>query len=409
MAKLPKIEITENEELRKLMAYEFYHDSGTKSFDPSQCNKYLKRLKDYQKSILRKSNIDELTSFVVFGDGVIEQKMGDDENGTYVYDDNYEINSIIPKINSINKAGSCKCGNIETITAAQAVDKTLNLDIDILPNASFAIFRKLRRNIELVFYTRFFVINYYMLQDCGIVSRYFVKELTVLLDKGGLTDEEEEQKKKLKESIFKCMQKIFTVFCSCGVSSLSSECFNYGGPEPQLERVGVTTDKTFKYYLSNMSIDPDYKMPYISIVDNARNPVGWMKGGGSEWNTIHGTLSTKGCWMIFKNDTYYYYTDHEGNKFNKNYTYYEFLRHFAGIQYNAKDASIKFPPLDGKGFNSWDPDIPITWGANIANKTFGQGMPWTSLFFFKRIDRFTPEDGDEEEFIFKKKNKFRLR
>jgi len=387
MAKLPNIVITENEDLRKLMAYEFYHDSGTKLFDPSQCEKYLNRLTRNQKFILSKSNIDELTSFVVFGDGVIEQKMG----GSYVYDDDYKTDHITPKINSINTVGSCKCGRIETITAAQAVADTLNLDIEILPNASFAIFhRKSRRNVELLFYTRFFVINYYMLNNCAIVSRYLVKELNVLLDKPSLTDEEKEQKKKLKENIFKCMQKVYTVFCSCS---------NYPAPEgsePQLKKIGLKSQKKFKYYLSNTSIDSGTDVPYISIVDNSRNPIWWMQGG-SEWNTIHGTLFTKGCWMIFRNFTYDYDTGGAGTK--KNYSYYEFLRLFAGMQYNLKNNLITFPEIKDRAHNSWDHTIPITWEPNIAGKPCGSGTPWASLFFFKRIDTFTPEDGDDDKFV----------
>lgn len=393
MTKIPDITPTEDSELQTLMAYEFYRESD-KKYDPAQLEKYIDRLTRGQKAILGESDLNELTSFVVFGDGFIERKIG----GTYVFQDDpdYVRDFITPKINDIStRGGHVRCKNIASITADEAVEDTLNLEIDILPNASFAIFNKIsRRQVELLFYTRFFVINYYMLQDCAIVARFFVKQLNTLLEQPSLTAADEIRKEELKEKIRKCMQKIYTVYCSC--SRFSSRRDAPEGLEPSLgTKVGLRSQRRFKYYLSNTSIDPGSEIPYISIVDRDRNPIWWMRGG-SEWNTIHGTLSTRGCWMIFSNETWNYGTGTDIN--NENYTYYEFLRLFAGIEYNSKDPTIKFKELKDRDKNAWDPSLPLTWKNNYVGNACGPSKPWSSLFFFNRMDQFTSDSGDGGKF-----------
>ena len=82
MISLPIITITEHPILRNLMVYEFYSEDD-KSFDPTQLEKYINRLTRNQKAILSESKINELTSFLVYGDGFIERPIG----GSYVYDD----------------------------------------------------------------------------------------------------------------------------------------------------------------------------------------------------------------------------------------------------------------------------------------------------------------------------------
>lgn len=389
MPRLPTITVTDHPLLIRLLAYEFYNESD-KSFDSSQLEKYINRLTRNQKYILNKSKINEITSFVVYGDGFIERPIG----ASYVYDDNYESEHITPKINEITTNGICKCGRIATITAAEAVANTLNLDIDILPNASFAIFnKKSNKQVELLFYTRFFVINYYMLDNCAIVTRFLVKQLNLLLEQQNLTTTQETEKEELEQKIFKCMMKIYTVVCSCS---------NYPAPaglEPTLIKEGLKSQKIFKYYLSNNTIDQDSEVPYISIVDELNNPIWWMRGG-SEWNTIHGTLDTKGCWMIFQNNTWNY--DNDGDSEKENYTYFEFLRLFAGMQYNYKNPSITFPQLKDLDKNDWDASTPLTsnnWLPNLVGNICGPGIRWSSLFFFKRIDHFTSGVGDDKEFL----------
>ena len=80
--------------------------------------------------------------------------------------------------------------------------------------------------------------------------------------------------------------------------------------------------------------------------------------------------------MIFRN---YLWED----KQSESETYFEFLKLFAGLQY----------------------DEPQTkrWSKNIFNRTFGSGKPWTSVYFFaSKDDNFTPYPApDDKNYKFK--------
>jgi hypothetical protein len=346
MAKDPKIELTTRDKLERLMSYEFFKE-GDKSFDPSEPQKYVERLTKGQKHLLAISRPRELTAFIVFGDGSFDQKIG----GGFVWDDEQETLD--------TKKDQLRCRDLPPTSTNDAVQNSLYLDIDIRPNASFALFYKHQnRKIELALYTRFFVINYSHKVPCAIIARKLIKFLD---DNPQLKDTEQET---IKQNVFKAMSKMWIVCCSCG----GCRCPRPANVrKPNLEKKG--SPPKYKYYLKNTGEGGG--IPYIWLVDRQGKPLWWMRGRRGHWNTIHGTLPTKGCWMIFRN---YKWNDEQ----SKNDAYFEFLRLFAGLH--------------------WSSEEPLHWTPNVFGNSCGPGKRWTSVYFFRRKHRFTPEPGDAKPF-----------
>ncbi len=413
MAKI-KIELTKLEDPRTLMSYEFF-DTRDKTFDPSEAEKYLKRLTDGQKFLLEKSNKGGLTAFIVFGDGSFDRKIGakfitDPWQETIDYDKD--------EFSCLGKHGK----GLPVIKTDEAKSKKLwtgDEGVEIRPNSSFALFYRYKRRprrIDLVCYTRFFVINYSYQLTCAIIARKLIADLDAH------PHWHADKKKDIKKKIIKAMSQMWIVRCCCNVDPkcLLGQCVNMremkktyrvndekkgwefacscgdGDPLvrsskkcPSLKKL----KKRYKYYLANFTKNEAQGVtPYISLVDENKKQLWWMEGGKIDednednkkknkkrlpkYNTIHGSLPTRGCWMIFRN---YLWED----KQSESETYFEFLKLFAGLQY----------------------DEPQTkrWSKNIFNRTFGSGKPWTSVYFFaSKDDNFTPYPApDDKNYKFK--------
>jgi hypothetical protein len=253
-------------------------------------------------------------------------------------------------------------------------------------------------------YTRYFVANYGDMHDCSLIARKLVEQLQTV--QGPATQEH-------KSKILRGMQRIYQYkfFLSRNRKGLVLNEAQKRNVAPHLRKYivaprveAVGRPPRFKYYLLNSTIDKGQDLPYMTVVDRPKNGriPWWMMGKPREYNTIHGTLSTLGCWMIFCNDTPS--VDHHARI--KNYTYYEFLRQFAGLQYNAKKPEHSgnniFVTTNDK--NSWEcknGDNSLDFGENIFKQKFASNTAWSAVYFFARKNRWTKTDSanDTEEFV----------
>lgn len=389
-------ELTERQDLLRLMQKEFHKD-GDKSFHDHEPRMFLNRLTEKQIELLNSKRVpsNQLTAFITFGDGFFNRHMG------AFFDDH-------PGEDSIR------------------------------PNASFALFYKEegknKKKIELVFYTRFFVISYSMKTMKNLI---LARSLCRKLD--------ENYSSEIEKQIFKLMGTSYYVE---KFTTLNSKGWNPNN-----------TNNPLRYGLLIGNIDAAVGIqghggyfPWIHLQVKSNNEwitPDWLKG-----NTIHGMHNTQGCWMLLRNFIWLYPKENIGDyhkelskcyvKFlgypspnciekalsrkdfmqdqddknkairkwwwnGRNYAYLEFIHLFVGLKYNdtnlgiSKTIASDVPVGLVSANNCWK----ITPKSEMAQLFYNNGFrkiradirePWAYCFLFKRYDKFTPDLGDDIKF-----------
>lgn len=347
MANALKPTLTTRPELRQLMASEF-HEDGRNAFYPSEPDNYLKRLHPNQLKLLNSAKNQHLTGFLTFGDGCIDRLMAAD----------------FCDISSSQVAAPGGPPNARLATMAD----------NVRPNASLALFYKTAKTLELVFYTRFFVVSYRISraarQDCA----------------GLATDPNPNQR---KQQIFQSMYRgMYTLSGTpkdpsfFPVSSLDAR--NKYRLVIQSVRIESLADRAFGRSTGTTSYVP-YMVLQKCYGDKWAVPT-WMKDPSSnKASVIHGIVNTKGCWMLLRNYLWNWPDENTGNSFNhfvtcflafragdsnyiryvprylarhyrpgssaldfildhRNHAYHEFTRVFAGMHYNCHKDYVRFRP-----------------------------------------------------------------
>lgn len=270
------INLTTRPEFRFLMAHEF-HQVGSEEFDPTEPSNFLKRLTGKQEQfLLNKVKDGRLTAFITYGDGIIDLPMGAD-------------------FTPFREDGPLT----ELVTDS------------IRPNASFAFFAKTSPGgVELVFYTRFFVINYGGNKDDDAKqARIKLKQLemaddqkTMLFSNGrtavdynkpASNDFYVKSRSDRDDTIlliFNHMKKLKKVH---GV--------NGNGPFVEISKF-INANKSphwrKHYYLKVEGIEHPIGnygyFPYLSLIDENGQSIIFAK------NRLHGLYNTMGCWMLMR-------------------------------------------------------------------------------------------------------------
>ncbi|MCD4650322.1 MAG: hypothetical protein K8S56_00825 [Candidatus Cloacimonetes bacterium] len=306
---------TKNTIYRRMMTNEFHKD-GEESFHTVQSENFLKRLTQVQRDLLFLDSIktNRLTAFIIFGDGFAERLTGGHFNNWHF------------KKASRNPDGTFK--NIIKI-----IDKFPD---NIRPNASFSLFNKVNEyTSELVFYTRFFCISYYSGKDNypkhGIEHAFEARLVSRLLMNENIK-ETNEYKEGFNQETKYFIDEVDVLSKDQKIKKYFEE-LSY--MKPINDTFSEVTDKPEnKYYLSIMKEfgKPKYDLlweenkvamvPYITVKDeDGKIPRFMTLPPGSDpndknTNTIHGSLNTKGCWTLLRNQLWNW---PEENKLMENY------------------------------------------------------------------------------------------
>jgi hypothetical protein len=387
------IQVTNDSDAIALMANEF-HAKGSQAvgftsdeimFDYTELENYLKRLTEKQRRLLIEDMpADRLVAFITFGDGYSKRLMGD------CFDDFHGGDSI-------------------------------------RPNSSFALFFKHNNQVELVFYTRFFVVSYFGLND--------VRQLYRDWDRDPFSPQ-------IEADIFEGMQKFGHIkwyFQSLDINDWKQP-------------------KQYALFLARVKLptsNPHFATPWILLRESTGGG-GWRIPSWFKGNTIHGIHNTKGCWMLLRNKLWDWPNENEGTKYariqeeiskgmlrintreqtiqaifnilgyspldltswvNKqtNYSYNYLIRLFTGLRFDCSQSHVTYHPIPNSliGSNSWCEEknsqqmnslfesTRYTLGlANHKHTMDGSRTkePWAYLFLFKRTQGFTPDPGDQVPF-----------
>lgn len=385
-----EIELTKDSSLLKLIGNEF-HENGNPGFNSEDKNsepyRFIHRLTKNQLELIGELPEKQLTAFVTFGDGFFNRPIGSDYNDRKGED-------------------------------------------NVRPNASFALFfKKSISVVELVFYTRFFVISYDGESKEAIEAREICRTIGYPPDP---------KKVKLAFDAMKGLRYLNELeFISLAEGEWRKPKQRYGlfiGPAHQ-ESVG----KTY--------------IPWILVESYNKSTKKWkiiLRGDKGKINTIHGVHPTQGCWMLLRNYVWNWPNENTGGFYHalmndylifrqnsdtaallkslkekiksekefsflktssdksilrwfrteKNYMYHQFIHEFVGLEYNDKKDPIKFWPSMSEPAqnNCWKKterdktaELFIPNRFNIKN-SFKE--PWAILYLFKRTDGFTPDPGD---------------
>ncbi len=396
--------VTAKKELTGLMANEF-HLPGSRNFAQGEVENYLRRLTGQQVYFLffkkyKSGNWvvppNRLVAFITLGDGQIERFMGGD-----------------------------LCIDYEP--APSIVDRD-----NVRSNASFALFRKTVSGgvprVELVFYTRFFVISYAGSLDKNATA---ARNITRKYNYSNKIPETERA-------------ELFTRMTSMYYAKQLGPVDSHSPKRHQIQITGI----------SHPYFGPSY-IPYMMLRDTSMKTPGWFMSGSGMHNTIHGTISTKGCWMLCRNYVWnwpreetnhpalcrellkyrrngFQLTDDQRNTdmlkkllvvkpsihqaeapvgidrirdrfewWGRNSTYLQLLHHFAGIEYDKYSSRMFYYPAKpaaecapaNTAPNCFDKQNVPKWTKNIFGDMANNGS-WCDLYLFKRSDRFTFETGD---------------
>lgn len=441
--------VTQRSDLRTLMALEF-HENGKKDFVSTEAENYIQRLTESQKQLLKSNRvrINQLTAFIVFGDGVIERPTG----GTYVTQD-MEYQDIIR------------------------------------PNSSLALFYKHSgEKIELVFYTRFLTASYAIKNEYANEVKAACKELDV-----GKNINFNKQK------IFNMMHKLYPVTNLDPVTRVPPEGHTYFFYVKSVDGGQESADLTCPY-ISVRNASDTHSAPFIGPGNTIHGIIDtrgcWMLLRNFLWeypneNVGNTYVELAKLYLIYKKTGGYQITIPASNPpktvrmkiydllqknlsesevyvETQNYSYMVFLRLFTGLHCNRylkfsnpqqnrnnvvldiantpntfktdllvdiddywKGENLEFvsSPLQGEkqkilGYNAsrkviylergvgvtpppgtkfvidncWSSNPRPKWGPNIFGHTFGYNKPWATVFGFKRTDGFTSDPGDAFKF-----------
>lgn len=153
MAKLPLKPVpTKRPELLALMAHEFHQDGRQDFQDDNELLYYLKRLHPNQIKLLNTTaRNNHLTAFITFGDGCFDRLMAA-----------HFCDRTLPRI---------PARWVPAPGGRPGEQLTIMLD-NVRPNASLALFYKTPEKIELVYYTRFFVVSYRIKYEARALCRH---------------------------------------------------------------------------------------------------------------------------------------------------------------------------------------------------------------------------------------------
>lgn len=390
---------TTRQALRTLMKNEF-HPDGVDSFDPTEPDRYIERLTSEQLDLLSNSALvlnNSMTAFLTFGDGFIDRPMGADFGG-FVH--------------------------------------LLGKD-SIRPNASLGIFYKPASgsSIELVFYTRFFVVSYYRFRK----SKKKCKELDG-------TAMGAAQRSTIKKDIFREMcDLVKNRWWNLPNKQWKAEDLKLGKWPPSHRYGLVVGPVVHPIYKKSASCFPYL---YLKAEDSPGrfNHHAPFMGGGEGHNKIHGTYNTRGCWMLGRNYTWGWPNENKiaANGFQTyklimdywlpwrrkgqdymqratndsldtsnayNHSYLHLINLLGGLKLNRQDSYVASPPLgaitDSPQHNAWK-YCSNSWANNLLGislakaKTSADTEPCNGhmqkllsyLFLFKRpvgFGQFTPD------------------
>ena len=344
MAKRPvnNIGVTTRPELLALMAHEF-HREGRQDFHEEELLHYLKRLHPQQIKLLNTSaRQNHLTAFITFGDGCFDRLMAAD------FCDRHLPTGVPRQVQA---------------PGGRPTDKlTIMLD-NVRPNASLALFYRTRQKIDLVYYTRFFVVSYRLSPQAREQCRTYDSHPTAAL----------------RQQIFNSMEKMYTV-----QGFGQDKAFSHvSRPDPR---------HRYRFVINSVSIESlndaglglsagvNSYVPYI-VLQKFYPPKWdvprWMKTPGTnKFSVIHGVVNTKGCWMLTRNYLWNWPDENRGENFRhlvtcflamragdpnylpyvgrylnrryrptslpedfllhwRNHAYHEFVRFFAGMHFNC--------------------------------------------------------------------------
>ncbi len=332
---------------------------------------------------------------------------------------------------------------------------------NVRPNASLALFRRDDTGVELVFYTRFFVVSYAM----GSKKTTKARDLCRTHNYNALTGAD-------RDTVFKSMHDMYTVQAFDSVVS-SKKPTRY---QLQIKSVShLTYGKPATFHIpyiylrdKNMNTPPWFRVDKKKCSSCGHKPcnscrkeaakqkkldycckckqAGLMIVYRTKHNTIHGMIPTKGCWMLLRNyvwnwpDEERHYlelsrelirerisdvldrakvrpllatpdihhtevSDPDRRTYDRFYwwgtnpAYLELLHLLGGLKYDLNHARIFSYPKGTAGSdpNCFKRQASAKWEPNVFGHQAHNGS-WTDLYLFKRNDRFTKDSGDTDEF-----------
>lgn len=448
-----EIFFTKNAIYRRMMTNEF-HEYGQTVFHPTEPENYLKRLTQPQKDLLFLDTIENnrLTAFIIFGDGYAERLMG---------------------------------ARFTDAIKRESDNMIIEIDHNVRPNASFALFNRINESAsEMVFYTRFLSIGYQSSKELfpNFLEKGYEGAREAKLAARALLDENlkeandyDTHNTEVKAFIDalsdmtreNMLYAFFTELSKMALFRRFTEITSETPTETPTKYLLSITSKFGKIKYESSGDDTEGVVPYIAVKNGS--------GGGTpdfmvlpfgdpptskNTNTIHGTLNTKGCWMMLRNHLWNWPCEnkndfdryHEYEKFSiihvadvmtagdlddlqepdtaafrqikselgevprvdielpllkkwwRNLNYFEFVNRFLEYQYKKEDKYFySFPPnpaIDRNGIAVGNNIFKKQNPEIIDNHKYKKGKhnDWADLYLFKRTDRFTNDENDTESF-----------